>query len=72
MKERNHSNVTYVVQVFQKKDLWSHVHKESVHEGMKPFKCNNYDASFSGKLDLNSNIRTVHEEKKPVKYNVCE
>ena len=44
------------------------MHNESVHEGKKPFKCNDY----SRKLDSNRHIRTDHEEKKPVKCNVCD
>ena len=60
MKEISLLNVMFVMHSFLEKEV-------SVHEGKKTFKCNDYDASFSRKLDLNRHIKTVHEEKKPVK-----
>ena len=46
IKERSHSYVLIFLQCFSQSNClkW---HIESVHEGKKPFKCNNCDTSFS-------------------------
>ena len=36
-----------------------------VHEGKKPFKCDNCDANFSEKSKLKNNVTSVHEGNKP-------
>ena len=40
------------------------LHGNSVHEQKKPFKCNICDADSSQKRDFESQVKSVHEEKK--------
>ena len=47
-------------------------HIESVHEGKKPFKCNECDAAFSVKRSLKMHIESVHEGKKPFACKFCD
>ena len=50
MIKRSHLNATFVncdAACSQIRDLEKHI--KSVHEGKKPFKCNNCDASFTTK-----------------------
>ena len=46
-------------------------HVASVHEGKKPFKCENCDKSFFYKSDMNKHVASVHEGKKPFKCEKC-
>ena len=39
-------------------------HITSVHEGIKPFKCNICEANFARKSHLNEYSASVHERKK--------
>ena len=46
--------------------------EESVHEGIKPFKCDICDYYCSQKSDMNTYVVSVHEGKKPFKCDICE
>ena len=54
--------VIIVAKLFQKKEH-QNMHIESIHEGKKPFKCNECGKAFSCKGNLNGHIEKVHEEK---------
>ena len=43
------------------------MHKKSIHEGKKSFKCNECGKAFSCKGNLNGHIEKVHEEKTTIK-----
>ena len=47
------------------------MHKLSVHDGKKPFKCEVCDYSCSQKGHLNRHIASVHEGMKPFKCEKC-
>ena len=49
-----------------------YVHVASVHEGMKPFRCDICDFSSSHFSSMNRNVESVHEGKKPLKCNICD
>ena len=68
-----------------KQNLKKHI--ETVHEGIKPFKCsicdvkfaNNYNPQiqesqikFANKQNLKKHIETVHEGIKPFKCSICD
>ena len=38
-------------------------HIASIHEGKKPFKCDDCNDSFARKYDLKTHIKIVHERK---------
>ena len=42
------------------------------NKGKNYYKCNDFNASFSQKGDLNRHVISVHEGKKPFKCNVCD
>ena len=63
MRESDLSNATFVMAALQKKTALSR-HISSVHEGIKPFKCNICEAKFARKSHLNSHSTSVHERKK--------
>jgi KRAB domain-containing zinc finger protein len=69
MKERNHSNVAFVIIVVLC-SLKRHV--LSVHEGKKPFKCNICDATFAKNSNMKNHFSAVHEGKKPFKCIICD
>jgi hypothetical protein len=46
-------------------------HIETVHESIKPFKSNIYNANFTAKQHMKSHIDLVHEGKKPFNCNIC-
>ena len=46
--------------------------EESVHEGIKPFKCDICDYYCSQKSDMNTYVVSVHEGKKPFKCGICK
>ena len=69
MRKRNYSNVKFV-NIAVKGNLKSHV--DSVHEGKKPFKCENCDYSCAEKGDLQKHITSVHEGKKPFNCESCD
>ena len=46
-------------------------HIATVHEEMKPFKCDICKAEFRQKVNLNTHIAKVHEEMKPFKCDLC-
>ena len=58
MKERSHSNVTFVT--------------TAVHEGRKLFKCDICNYSSSQKCHINTHVESVHEGKKPFKCDFCD
>ena len=45
---------------------------ESVHEGIKPFKCTICDYKFTRKLVLKKHIEYIHEGIKPFKCSICD
>ena len=47
------------------------MHIESFHKG-ETVKCDYCDSAFSRKGYLISHIESVHDRKKPFKYNVCD
>ena len=47
-------------------------HKKSVHEGIKPYKCNNCDYETAQKAHLKKHIDSVHKGIKPFKCNMCK
>ena len=48
------------------------VHKESVHEGKKPYKCSFCKGRFSQNSHLKTHIQGVHEKKKSKKCLFCD
>ena len=48
------------------------VHIKTVHEGLKPFKCNQCEKSFSQAGNLKSHVEVVHEGLKKHKCEKCE
>ena len=47
-------------------------HIESVHEGIKPFKCKFCDYESGQKSSLKEHIKSVHEGIKPFKCKLCD
>ena len=43
----------------------------SVHEGKKPYRCDNCEISFSSRNDLLGHNLSVHKKKKPYKCETC-
>ena len=43
---------------------------DTVHEGIKPFKCSVCDVKFANKEHLKKHIETIHEEIKPFKCTI--
>ena len=71
MKERNHSNVTFVsIAVLKKRNM--NVHVASAHEGKKPFKCAICGYRCSRNSNLKRHVASVHEENKPFKCDICD
>ena len=56
---------------FTRKDNLN-IHIATVHEEMKPFKCDICKAEFRHKVNLNTHIAKVHEKMKPFKCDTCE
>ena len=56
MKELSHSTEIYDYKFSNKSKLTAHI--ESVHEGIKPFKCDICDYKFSNKSKLIANIES--------------
>ena len=52
-----------------KSDLKRHL--ESVHEGIKPFKCNICGKGSASNGEMKKHVETVHEGKKPFKCTTC-
>ena len=63
-------NVTFVTTPALK--IKKYIHVSSVHEGMKPFRCDICDFSSSHFSSMNRNVESVHEGKKPFKCNICD
>ena len=61
MKESSHSSVNFVIIKQQ----------ESVHEGVKPFKCIICTFETGNKTNLKIHIDSVHEGIKPFKCSIC-
>ena len=72
MKERNHSNVIFVIHtnIVRKDTLNSHV--TTVHVGKKQFKCDICKTDFGRKYTLNNHIEAIHEGKKQFKCEICD
>ena len=47
-------------------------HVESVHEGIRPFKCESCDAKFSYERDKKNHISSVHKGEKPFNCGFCD
>ena len=47
-------------------------HIETVHEGIKPFKCKTCDYETAHKPHLKKHVESVHEGFKPFKCTICE
>ena len=47
-------------------------HIRSVHEGLKPFKCDICISLFASKAKLKSHVASVHYKEKPFKCDFCE
>ena len=62
---KNLSNVKHVMLLLQEKINNLNTHIATVHEEMKPFKCDICKAEFRQKVNLNTHIAKVHEEMKP-------
>ena len=48
------------------------IHIHSVHEEIKPFKCNFCDFETAKKQNIKNHIECIHEGKKPFKCNICD
>ena len=58
---KNLSNVKHVMLLLQEKINNLNTHIATVHEEMKPFKCDLCNAKFTSKQSLNRHIDSVHE-----------
>ena len=47
-------------------------HFESVHEGIKPFKCHICPFESAQKANLQTHMQTVHEGVKPFQCEICD
>ena len=61
----------WAVKMFYQKRKLRH-HMKSVHQGEKPFKCNECDLCFSRKDKFKRHIISVHVGENPFKCDVCD
>ena len=69
MKERNHSNVVFVIMNLHQNMDEGHI--AIIHEGKTPFKCDICSTSFGYKFHLNKHIARVHEGRNEFKCEMC-
>ena len=70
MKERDHTNVQFVIKNSSKCKLNCHIAR--IHEEKQRHKCSICDKEFPRKGHLNEHIVSVHEGKIPHKCSVCD
>ena len=68
MKERNNSNMTFVVLNLWIRALCQGILQQSMK---KRKKCDICNENFSQRGNLNRHVATVHEEKKQFKCDIC-
>ena len=69
MKERNISNVTFVMLAFHKRSTWMNILPWFMKE-TKLFKCNTCDSSFANKSNLKGQITTGHKGEKLFNFKI--